>query len=336
MKKKEQLALLFNPSSGKGRSIKQKNKLEGYLTSLGVAYDLTVTQSEDHLRRLAAEAVDRYQTIAAVGGDTTFNIVAGAILERRKGNREQSPSDSPTLAMIGTGSANDIVRGLGMEHLETACRAIKEGRSRTMDAGRILIAGRPEPLYFLGTVSLGLGTTVNRYIEDYVRRRPRLSRVKPFDQTVPGLKAIHHSFASGAVPMDARLQFTAAVPGGEEVERNISFSLLVFHNTPFYANGIKLGPSDGLFDGKLDCMLNNCRSFLNTLRVGLLVQRGKHAHREEVEQFQADHFQLSPPAPGETFDIQVDGDIIEKVGQLNISILPARLDVIAAHSHSQP
>ncbi len=95
---------MFNPSPGKGRSLKQKEKIQRCLKEKNIDFDLMVTESEDDLRQLAGEKAKEYEKIVGVGGDTTFNIIAGEILKYR--------GPIPALGMIGTGSTNDIVRGL--------------------------------------------------------------------------------------------------------------------------------------------------------------------------------------------------------------------------------
>ncbi|MCP5107042.1 MAG: hypothetical protein GY950_26895 [bacterium] len=303
------VVLLFNPSSRKGRSLKQKKRIERCLQDLGVDYHLVVTESEDHLRRSAAESAGKYETIVAVGGDTTFNITAGEILKYQ----EKGHTRGPVLGMMGTGSANDIVRGLGMEKIEDACRAIKNGNTKKMDVGRLDIINKSKILFFLGTVSLGLGTTVNRFVEDFLRRHRVLAKLKPFDQLFPGLFTIHHSFAKKKVPLTVEMTY----PEYSEFE----FSLLVFLNTPYYANGLKLGEDNGLFDGLLDCRVIRTTSFWNTLRTGMMLRRGGAA----VTSLQAPLFKVSSR---EAVDIQLDGDIFEGVREMEITLLPGAIDVL--------
>ncbi len=308
------IMILFNPSSGKGRSVKQKEKIETLLNTHGIDYDLIVTESEDHLRQSAAETARQYETIVGVGGDTTFNIIAGEVLKYEK--------NAPAVGMIGTGSANDIVRGLGIEKIEDACRAIKNGTTKKMDVGRLKLIHPPRPktLFFMGTLSLGLGTTVNRYVEEFHRRHKILSKLKPFDQLFSGLYAIHDSFSKKKVPLTVEMEYRD-LKNGETIRKPYDFSLLVFLNTPYYANGMKLGVENGLFDGVLDCRVIHTRSFLDTLRTGLRIQGGE-TRDGGVRAFQAESFKISSE---EAIDIQVDGEIIEGVKEFEISLTPGAL-----------
>lgn len=326
------IAVLFNPSSGKGRSLKEKGKIEKILQKHNIDYDLIVTESENHLRQLAADTAGQYEIIVGVGGDTTFNIIAGEILKYKKDKGKAQLI--PAVGMIGTGSANDIARGLGIEKIEDACRAIKNNKTGKMDVGSLKINGKPEPLFFLGTVSLGLGTTVNRYVEGFHQRRKILSKIKPFDPLFPGLYAIYDSFSKKKVPLHIEIEYPVKnLKSTQNILEKIEFSLLVFLNTPYYASGLKLvknentalTPSLTLFDGLLECCIIHTRSFLNTLKAGIHVQKGTHMNRNEVTLLQSTRFNISSK---EAIDIQVDGEILEGVRQLEVSLISGGLTVL--------
>jgi diacylglycerol kinase family enzyme len=322
----KKIAILFNPSSGKGRSLKLREKIENHLGKYHINFDLTVTESENHLRQLAAEITLAYDTIIGVGGDTTFNIIAGEIL--KKDDREHSP----TLGMIGTGSANDITRGLGINNIEDACAAINKSSVKKMDVGIVRIIksdSRPSgsqspPRFFLGTLSLGLGTTVNRYIEKFHERHRLFSRLNPFDQLFTGFFAVRDSFSKKKVPFTIDLTDYDIITD-ETTMRPTTFSLLVFLNTPYYANGMKLGEDNGLFDGLLDCRVVHTRSFSHTIRTGIRIGRGTQKPGD-VTAIRSNLFRLSAE---QAFDIQVDGEIIESVNDVEISLVPGALNVLA-------
>lgn len=112
---------------------------------------------------------------------------------------------------------------------------------------------------------------------------------------------------------------------GETKTRTATFSLLVFLNTPYYANGMKLGEDNGLFDGLLDCREIHTRSFFHTLRTGIRMGRG-NSERGEVTTIRSNLFKLSAAQP---FDIQVDGEIIEGIDEVEISLISGALNVLA-------
>jgi diacylglycerol kinase family enzyme len=321
------VAVLFNPSSGKGRSLREKKRIEKILTANanGIEFDWFVSESEGHLEELAAGTVGQYPVIVGVGGDTTFNIAAREILNH---------PHAPVMGMIGTGSSNDIVRALGIAKIEDACKAIIRGQTGKMDVGclkmKIKQKGKEyeESLVFLGTLSVGLGAAVNRYVERFHQRHRILSRVMPLNMTQlgAGLMGISRSFSAKKLPIKTGIRYTDTI-NGDTVRKEIGFSLLVILNTPFYANGFKLGKNGGLFDGLLDCCVIHTGSFMETLRVGRKIKRGiyRRGIQKEVEFFQSPSFNIFSQEP---IDIQVDGDIIEGVEEFEVTVMPGKLEVL--------
>lgn len=320
------IAILFNPSSGKGRSLKEKKKIRRLLGTYGVPYQWFESRSETHLVELAAETAGKFLNIAGVGGDTTFNIIARELLA--------SPhSHDITMGMLGTGSANDIVRGLGIHRLEDAIQAIKGRRVGKMDVGKLELVknGKTRIFFFLGTISAGLGTTVNRFVEDYYRKRPLMAKINPFTQLWAGLKGIRHSFSTGRLPMAADV----CQPGSQNPAAT-EFSLLVFLNTPYYANGLKLGSHNGMLDGRLECCTVHTTSFVETLGTAVKILKSSNINTGLLRVISAPHFVVLPE---KAMDIQVDGDVIEEVERFNVSLQPGRLSVFAkqdilANQHS--
>jgi len=312
----EKVALLLNPSAGKGKSLKKKNKIEQSLRSAAIPYKLFVSGSEEHLRRLARQSVNDYGIVVGVGGDTTFKIIAGEILKNSSRNRLKT---APILGMVGAGSANDIARGLGVLEVESLCEAIRAGVTRNMDVGCLRGSSKEEPLWFFGTLSAGLGTTVNRYIETFCRNHPRLARFSLSGQVLPGVLAVSRSFSRGLVPIEAEFEY-----GG--TNRRIIFSLLVFSNIPFYANGLSFHPAISPFDGQLDAVVIRTDSFRQTLKFAYRLSRGKHRQEKGFEMISSPAFRLTCAEP---FDIQADGDIIAGQESLEVSLLPGALKVFS-------
>jgi diacylglycerol kinase family enzyme len=348
--------VLFNPSSGKGRALKVKDTIAHCLANKNLEVDFIVTESELQLRQLAASAVEtagNYDAIVGVGGDTTFNIIAAEILKHREtagiSTAEMpsiSPAVGPTLGMIGTGSANDITRGLGLQSIETACRAIINGNTKKMDVGCVKIFNdslllqplQPRPatntLFFLGTLSLGLGVLVNRFVEHFHQQHKTFSKLKLFDQLLPALYAIHASFSKKKVPLTVEITYHDP-ESGETIIQPVEFSLLAFLNTPYYANGLKLGQDNGLFDGLLDCFILRTNSFYETLREGIRLShknghQGTKAPRDTKRIiFKNSFFKISA---SEAVDIQLDGEIVHGIKEIEVSVIPGGLAVFSPAS----
>jgi diacylglycerol kinase family enzyme len=311
----EKIAILFNPSSRRGKSGKAKERIERILNNNSINYDLFVSESEAHFKQLTLETAPKYQTIVGVGGDTTFNIMVRKLL--------RANYQPPAIGMIGTGSANDIVRSLGILKIKEACAAIKKGSTTTMDVGCIKIDRKSKPYYFLGSLSIGLSTAVNRYVAKFQQNHKVIARVQPFYQLFPGLFGIHDFFAKNKPPLQVKIKYSN---NGKAIIKDLDFSLLVILNTPYYANGLKLGIEDGSSDGILDCCAIDTRNFWDTFVMALKIQRGTHTQCQNVEYVQSPSFKAYSQYP---LDILADGEIIEEVKEFEVSIIKDKLKVLS-------
>ncbi|MCK4764971.1 MAG: hypothetical protein KAW12_22420 [Candidatus Aminicenantes bacterium] len=312
------VAVLLNPSAGKGRALREKEKIEYFFQKAGIDYDLFISTSEEHLRRLAGVAAGSRAAIIGVGGDTTFKIIAAEILKKRSREKTQP---APVLGMIGAGSANDIARALQVRDVAALCEAVRDGAIREMDTGCLRIAGREEPLWFLGSLSAGLGAAVNRYIEAFCRRHPRLGKFPLFGQALPGTAAVRHAFINRLVPLEAVLEY-------DGTKKEIVFSLLVFANIPYYANGMRFHPRISPFDGQLDAVVIHTGSLRHTLKFALRAGRQKHFQDKEFEIISSPSFRLTFPDP---VDVQLDGDIVGGLESFEVSLLPGALRVFSVN-----
>jgi diacylglycerol kinase (ATP) len=313
----EKIAILLNPASRRGKSGKVWEKIERILTAKGIQYDLFVSQSEAHLKQLAVDTANRYEALVGVGGDTTFNIMVRKLLK--------SDCPFPVMGMIGTGSANDIVRSLGIHKIKDACAAIKKGFTTPLDIGCVKIEGRLKPYFFVGSLSVGLATTVNRYVDRFQKSHRFITKIQPFYQLVPGLVGIYDSFSKKKLPLQLEMQYQ----NGSDVDdmvKKMELSLLVILNTPYYANGLKLGINNSSADGILDCLIIDTRSFWDTFRMALKIQRGTHMTCRNVEYVMSPSFKVVSEKP---LDLLADGEIIEKVREFEVSVIRDKIKVLS-------
>lgn len=303
----ERVAILFNPAAGRGKSRKQRARIEKIFTRHHIPYELILSESESHLRQLTHQHGQAEKILVLVGGDTTFNIVVSELL----GVEDQS-SGLPKIGMIGTGSANDIVRSLALERVDHLCQAIQEDHVKGMDVG---VLQAPDSRYhFLGTLSAGIGTTVNRYIESFYRKHPLITRLNPIRQTSLAIAGVRQAFKYRQVPCKIWCQY------GQE-RREIEFSLLVFLNIPFYANGVQLARHVSPFDGVLNCFPLLTRSVGGTIRYWSMISRGRLQKSHLINSSQ---FKIISEIP---LDWQADGEVIPNLTEFSLSIHPRAIPV---------
>jgi len=302
------VAVLFNPSSGRGKSLKKRVKLEAVLKQAAIPYEWFSSRSEQHMRELARSLSRDFSTLIIGGGDTSFRIVAAEIMA----------ADSDTaLAFVGIGSANDITRSLGNDRLTSLSTRLQRRKTKRMDVGKLEVKGS-ENVYFLGNLSLGLGVEVNRFVAECWQRHAWWAKGGNFTQLLTGFSGIHNAFKKGAVPF----QFELRSETGAEVRES---SLLIFSNIAFYAGGLKIAPGKTPFDGKLNCCMVKSQGFFSTLRIGMLAARGQHLNHQAVKIISGGAFELHSETQ---IDVQVDGDVLPGGKQINIRILPAALTIL--------
>lgn len=297
------VTVLLNPAAGGGRSGRLREKLRSELQRWGLDYRILVTRSEAHLRREVGDHKDYSGWLMIAGGDTTFRIAVEEILASRGAGGKV-----PRLAFFGTGSANDVMRGMGIRGIRHLLRLIRSNSVRWMDIGLVKTESPAASHCFLGSMSLGLGVVVNR---EMARTRGEAGR--PLAAWLPGIMAMHRAFRGGGLPMELSVN-----------RRQGEYSLAVVLNGPYYAGGLKLSPRASLFSQSMDLALLSSRGWITTLGTGVGLLAGR---RRGLELETGTGWLLESPQP---FEIQVDGDVFSAGRGCKIDLIPAALPVAAA------
>lgn len=307
----EKTAVLFNPGARQGRAAGDLPRLEAALSRYEVPYDLFVTEDEAHLLRLAAELPARYPRLAAAGGDTTFFLIVNEWLRL---------GISAPLALLPTGSCNDVPRQAGIVGLEDGARRLRDGTVRAWDAGRVESEGVCLG-HFLGQVQAGLGVGLNHYVEARKKGGGFLGR----HQTIAGGLGLWRGFKSPELPMRLTVRDAASERSGE-------YLLALAGNTGYTAAGYLALPAAKPDDGALDLVLIKRCSFPRFVRLFLRARNGRHAGRPEVEILSAPEFEVESRDPVE---LQADGQTLaapdgrRAFRRVKIKALPAALRIIA-------
>jgi len=306
----EKVSILINPSAGKGKAIRNKKILERFLRQFEVPYDLAITQSEEDLRELTRKNARKYQILAGVGGDSTFNIMINEIMKE---------GVKVNLSMIGLGSSNDLTKEFQVDSLEKACLALKKMRTKKIDLGCIVLKN-VHLHYFLGQANIGLGVFVNKHVAGLMERRPWLGK----HQRLAGILAIINSYRSKKIPLFLTVE-------SEEGKFEGEFILAIFNNIRYWATGKMITPEAKPDDGKLDCCLIKKCSLTQLARISILANKGKHTETKEVQTFQSCSFELSSE---QTFEIQTDGEILgglsnpARFNKVSFETIPRALNII--------
>jgi diacylglycerol kinase (ATP) len=307
---KETLQILFNPTAGKGKALKKKNKLESILKNMNIPYKLYVTRSEENLRFLIKKIASVNQTIVAAGGDTTINIIINEIKNMKA---------DVSLGILGMGSCNDIAREFVGLPLEGACCILKRRRCKQVDLGVILHEGR-DLHYFLGQANIGLGIYVNRFVETIASRRSRLGK----NPVLAGIIGIMDAYRKKEISNSLNLNSHT-----EKIEGDFIVGLI--SNIRFWVNGMKLCPDSLPDDGLLHaCFVDKC-SLIRLIYIASKAAKGKHSGLKDVKTIQSPYFEVESD---KFFEIQTDGEILQKNNspmkfkKVGFEIRPKELSII--------
>ena len=307
--------VIINPASAGGATRDAWPGVASDLRTHFGPYNCAFTQKPGDGRKLAAsEAVKGRQLIIACGGDGTVSEVANGILE--------SGCDVE-LGLLPSGTGGDFRRTLGISmHAATAARALREGRTRRIDVGRVHYinhAGEPETRYFLGVASFGMSGEV---IERVKESGPRL------------LPATRSRWLSGKISYAvATLQTTLAsasttvyVQLDDRAERRLTLANLCVANARYFGGGMKIAPEALLNDGRFDIItigdLGAAKILANAPRLYL----GKHLGIQQVHHHLATRITARPAKEDAGVSIEVDGELPGRL-PATFEILPRALRV---------
>jgi YegS/Rv2252/BmrU family lipid kinase len=147
---------LVNPASGNGGTGKRWPELAHRAAQLGLEGTTLFSERPGHLIELAEQAArDGAELVVSVGGDGTLNEVVNGLV--RAGSAAE-------LATIPLGTGMDFVRTYGIPtRFDDAVRTALEGRTRTIDVGRVVYrewSGLESERYVANVGSVGMSAAV--------------------------------------------------------------------------------------------------------------------------------------------------------------------------------
>jgi diacylglycerol kinase family enzyme len=141
----------------KGRSNKQREKIQRVLEERKVQYDFVQSESTDSVERLMTMLIrNGYKTIIIMGGDSALNDAVNCLMAEEKEVR-----DSIALGVIPNGMLNDFARywGFDDDEMEQTVDWLIKHRIRAIDLGCVRYTNKKNEhchRYFLNCVNIGL------------------------------------------------------------------------------------------------------------------------------------------------------------------------------------
>jgi YegS/Rv2252/BmrU family lipid kinase len=284
------LALLVNPASAHGRTLKLLPRLEQELDARRVPFRVERTRGlEDGVER-ALRAAEADEVPVVISGDGLIGAIGGAL----------AGSETP-LGIVPGGRGNDLARVLGIPaEPADAVAVLAAAQTRRIDVGEV--NGRR----FLGIVSVGFDSEANRLANETRWLRGNLVYAYAGVRTLLGWKPA---------------RFTLRV--GEERERFTGYSVSVA-NSKAFGGGMFIAPDADLVDGEFDVVTVGEVGKLRFLGNLPKVFKGTHVEEDEVRVFRASRLELSASRP---FPVYADGEHLTDL-PATLRVLPEALSVI--------
>ena len=288
------LALLVNPSSGGGRSLKLLPRIEQALDQRRVVFRVQRTRDLEHGADQALGAIEAGEVPVVVSGDGLVGAIGGAM----------AGAETP-MGIIPGGRGNDLARVLGIpEDPEGAVAALLDGETRRIDVGEV------NGKRFLGIVSVGFDSEANRLANETHFLRGNLvyafAAIRTLIRWKPG-------------------RFTVRVD--DERYRFTGYSVSVANNKAF-GGGMFIAPDAELDDGEFDIVAVGEAGKLRSLASMPKVFKGTHVEEDWVRVFRARHLELSASHP---YPVYADGEHISDL-PASLRVLPQALSVIVPRS----
>lgn len=291
------IAMLINPTSGRGRGAKNAPIAARRLRERGLTVTEVIGGSAEESLALAEIAVrEGADGLVACGGDGTVHLAVQAV----------AGTDIPLgIIPVGTGDDNARTLGLPLNDVAAAADVIADNRTRTIDLGHVDTADGVAR-YYLGVLSVGFDSEVNE----------RANKM-----TWPHGQARYLTAIVAELSVFKPLPFTMTLDG--EVI-NESAMLVAIGNGISYGGGMKVCFGALVDDGLLDVTVLGAVSKLTFLRAFPGVFKGTHAKHDFVTQHLVKTATID--APGQI--VYADG---ERVGPVpaQIEVRPQSLNVFA-------
>ena len=295
----QNIRLIVNPTSGRGRGSTVAKQASQLLDKQGVTHEVIYSRSPGDPARLARESIhDRTAAVVAIGGDGLVSQVAGELVE----------TDTP-LGIIPAGRGNDFARGLGIPlDIVGACATIVTGHQQRVDVGQA------NERYFFSVAVMGLAAEINRKANTFTKLR---------------VNALYSLLTVITIFTDEPQPFTVEYEG----RRRRCYSwMIAVGNTWSSARGMALVPAARPDDGQLDaCIINGMGKFELLLSVFPKVFRGRHLYHTGVDTIRGREMTIESDRP---CDMYADG---ERIGPLPVILkaVPQALSVFVPTASQQ-
>jgi diacylglycerol kinase (ATP) len=282
----QEIAVLTNPTSGKGRGAQIVEQALPRLRDAGyVVRNLAGRDADEALDLARACVADELETLVVVGGDGMVHLAVQALA-----------GSSTRLGLIPAGTGNDVARYFDIPRKDTAgaTDVVIGGRERRVDLARI------GSKYFLTVLAAGFDAIVNERANEMTWPK---GQMRYNLATVAELRTLK--------PISYVLEID-----GEQ--HRFEATMVAVGNGTSFGGGLRITEGALLDDGLLDVVIIKPMSRTMLLRTYPKLFKGTHVHHPGYEHHHAKTVTIA--APGIT--AYADG---ERIGPLPLTVEVAPL-----------
>lgn len=286
-----EIALLTNPSAGKGRAARVVEPVLQRLRDAGLVVRNLQGRTAEEAGDLARQCVDEgVETLAVVGGDGMVHLAVQAL----------AGSDS-RLGLVPAGTGNDVARALGIPRGDAAAATdvMISGRSRRIDLARV------GHRYFVTVLAAGFDAIVSERAN--AMRWPR-GQMRYNLATLAELRV----FEPIGYVMDL-----------DGTEHRFEAMLVAVGNGPSFGGGLRITEGAVLDDGLLDVVVIHPMRKRELVVTYPKLFKGTHVTHRDYRHYAGRRITLA--APGIT--AYADGERLAAL-PLTVEVAPAALEVL--------
>ena len=309
----ETVKVILNPYAGRGRGERVAGEIEAAFRRGNVPFEMAQSSAPGEAISLARRArLDGYAIVAAAGGDGTVHEVVNGLAEA-------TPEDEAVrgLAVLPAGSGNDFADVVGAaREFDAAVHAIREGKTRDVDLGRVEAFDGRNTLRRYFDNNLGMGFEAQVTVESR-----KIKRLRGF--------VIYLWAALRALRAYDQPHFELSWTDGDgKVHRAAKQMLLVsIGNTRRTGGAFYLTPDAVMDDGLLDLAFADALSQLGILNLlpRAMTKTGLYGQKAvSFGRLRSASIAVQQPVP-----VHTDGEILSReIEKLTVEVQPGRLQVI--------
>ncbi|WP_372733724.1 diacylglycerol kinase [Nocardioides sp.] len=268
------IALLTNPTSGKGKGARVREAVRDRLTHAGAEVRDLVGRDGDEALDLASEAVaDGIESLVVIGGDGMVHVGVQAVAETET-----------VLGIIPAGTGNDVARYFDLPRKDPVAAAdrVIAGATQRVDLAR---SGAK---YYTTVLSAGFDAIVNE---------------RANQMTWPKGQMRYNLATLAELRTFTPLQYTLDLDGAT---RRLEAMLVCVGNGPSFGGGLRITEGADLTDGLLDVVIIKPMSRPELIRTYPKLFKGTHTDHPQYERHRVHRVTVACPgitayADGERF-----------------------------------